>query len=844
MKNSPSPELQAWVARVRDAFHQGRSAASLEPVSRVQRLRDLLDTPVSEPVSGVEVRPLEVAGRPAEWLVPEGASDKARLLFIHGGFFLAGGFGLYRQPAMRLAKAAGLPVLLIDYRLAPENPFPQGLDDCVASFEWLMENGPEGASTAEDLFIAGDSAGGNLTFATLLRLRDEGKRLPDGAITMSPATDLAFTTDDWKQYIETDVAIGPFVAPLASLPLTPEVVASTSPYLQGADALHPYASPGFGDFKDLPPIYCMASALETLRPDAELAEWRAREAGVPFRLELWDHVFHAWPTLSDTMPESIEAFRRMARFIKGEQYKKLARDRFTEGRDLTEVMAENARANPDHLAVVLGEQRLTWAEFDKRLNKVANALIKLGIQPGDKVAALSGTSIEYMEIVFGTLRAGACIVPLSSMASSEALAMMVNDSDAKVFFLSDSYRSLIEPVEAGLTGLVAGGKVAIDFEKPGWVDYHALVEPAPDENPNVSIDPKSGFNIIYSSGTTGVPKGILHSRHMRAQEYPAASATGFSPYSVSLVSTPLYSNTTMAGLLPAMAHGGAAVLMSKFNAEEFLALAEAHQVTHAMLVPVQYQRIMDLENFGDYDLSTFEMKYSTSAPLREDLKRDILDRWPGGLIEYYGLTEGGVTCIMMAHLFPDKLHTVGFPVPGCEIKIMDEEGRELPQGEVGEVVGRSRAMMDGYYKAKDKTSESSYYDAEGNRWHRSGDMGRFDKEGFLELLDRKKDMIISGGFNVFAADLEAVLIKHPEVKDVAVIGIPSREWGETPLALVVAGAGADPEALREWANERLGKGQRISKVELREDLPRSQIGKVLKRELREPYWEGVGKGVN
>jgi acyl-CoA synthetase (AMP-forming)/AMP-acid ligase II len=743
-----------------------------------------------------------------------------------------------------LAEASGYSILAVDYGLAPEHPFPQGLEDCYRAYLWLLENGPKGAGAAENTFILGDSAGGNLALATALKLKDNEQPLPDGLILLSPTVDLTNSGDSWRSNIDTDIMLAGAATMMANAGLTEEEAFAASPYLQGADGRQPYASPINGDLTGLPPMLCLASEIEVLRDDSLMLRDKAVASMVDIRLEVWPHVFHAWPVTGNAMPESAESVRRMARFMDGTIYKRDAPSRFESFKDLSVSMAENAEATPDLEAVVLGDRALTWAEFDKRQNKVANALIGLGIEPGDKVAALSSTSIEYMEIMFGTLRAGACIVPLSSMAASDSLALMVNNSDAKVFFVSQSYKDLIDPITDQLTGLMDGGRIAIDFEEDGWVDYASLVDAQPDVNPKVNIGPDLGFNIIYSSGTTGVPKGILHRRSMRFQEYPNGVLGGYGPTSVTVVSTPLYSNTTMAGLLPTVANGGKTVLMSKFDARGFLELSEQHQATHAMLVPVQYQRIMDVEDFADFDLSTFHMKYSTSAPLRAELKRDILDRWAGGITEYYGLTEGGVTCVLFGHLFPDKLHTVGFPIPGCEIKVMSEDGQELPQGEIGELVGRSLAMMDGYYKAEDKTEESSWYDAEGNRYHRSGDMGRYDEDGFIELLDRKKDMIISGGFNVFAIDLEKVLLAHEDVLDATVIGVPSDQWGETPLGLVVAKPGADVDAIKAWANERLGKGQRISAVELRQDLPRSSIGKVLKRELRAPYWEAVGKAIS
>jgi long-chain acyl-CoA synthetase len=293
-------------------------------------------------------------------------------------------------------------------------------------------------------------------------------------------------------------------------------------------------------------------------------------------------------------------------------------------------------------------------------------------------------------------------------------------------------------------------------------------------------------------------------------------------------------------VLATLGVGGTTILMPRSDVVKFLEIAERERVTHAMLVPVQYQRILAHPEFGSYDLTAFKCKLSTSAPLRAHIKADAVKRWPGRLIEIYGLTEGGGSCTLEANLFPDKLHTVGKPGLGSEIVVLDEQGRVLPQGEVGELAGRAQIMMKGYYKQDDKTRDLFWHDQDGRLFFKSGDMGRIDEDGFVVLLDRKKDMIISGGFNVYAADIEVLLLKHPDVVDVAVIGIPSEQWGEQPMALCVRRDGADPteEAVKEWANRQLSKTQRLVAVEFRQSLPRSTIGKIMKRELREPYWAG------
>lgn len=213
-------------------------------------------------------------------------------------------------------------------------------------------------------------------------------------------------------------------------------------------------------------------------------------------------------------------------------------------------------------------------------------------------------------------------------------------------------------------------------------------------------------------------------------------------------------------------------------------------------------------------------------------------RWPGNLREVYGLTEGGISTCLDCAAHPDKWDSVGVPTEGAEVRVIDDAGNELPTGETGEIVGRAISMMRGYVNRDEQTREMLWTSAEGLVFYRSGDMGRVDEDGFVYILDRRKDMIISGGFNIYAVDLEKVLLSHPAVADAAVIGVPSEQWGESPLGLVVLNDGHDgcEAELLDWANRQLGKTQRLAALERRPELPRSTIGKVLKRELRAPYW--------
>jgi acyl-CoA synthetase (AMP-forming)/AMP-acid ligase II len=382
-------------------------------------------------------------------------------------------------------------------------------------------------------------------------------------------------------------------------------------------------------------------------------------------------------------------------------------------------------------------------------------------------------------------------------------------------------------------------RFAIDFEHADFEGYEAALAGSSTTDPMVSIDMDDAFNLIYSSGTTGTPKGIIQDHRMRAAQMDRVSPNGYDDNARTLISTPLYSNTTIVSFVPTLFGSSTVYLMPKFDAREFLQIVEREQITHTMLVPVQYKRIMDVPDFDSFDLSSMRIKFSTSAPLRADVKLDVLTRFPGKLVEYYGLTEGGGVTVLVADEHPDKLHTVGQLAPGNDIRLINTEGQEVPQGEVGEICGRGPTMMAGYYGRDDLTADYIWRNTEGEVYFRSGDMGSFDADGFLVLSDRKKDMIISGGLNIYANDLELVLLANPDVIDVAVIGIPSEAWGETPLGLVVLREGSTNTAdnLLQEVNMKLGKSQRISTIEIRKTLPRSSIGKILKKDLRIPYWQ-------
>ena len=500
---------------------------------------------------------------------------------------------------------------------------------------------------------------------------------------------------------------------------------------------------------------------------------------------------------------------------------------------LPELFETHGRHNRTKPAVECGDVTRNWGDFAANINRVAHALISRGVGKGDKVAICMGNSVEMLEAMFGAVRAGACVVPLSGLLTGAQLAHLISDSGARSVFGSADFRERLDD---------ARGEIAADlwvghgFEADGWDDLAAMTAGAATTPPAVSYDLTQDFNIIYSSGTTGLPKGIVQTHRARLHwAFSNATEMAFTADTRAMTTTALYSNGTWLMMLPVLFAGGTLHVMEAFDPGAFLSQVEAHKITHTFMVPPQFTMVLDRPEMETTDLSSLTCVLCAGSPLRRELKRAVIERLSPRLFELYGFSEGFAT-MLRPHQHTDKFETVGTPVIGFEVRILDEDG-EVPVGTPGEIAGYGAGNMKEYHDRPDLTAELIWRDERGRSFIRSGDVGAVDKDGYLSILDRKKDMIISGGFNVFPADIEEIVGQHPKVRDVTVIGIPHDKWGETCLALIIPAGDADADAVKSWANERLAKHQRLYAVEVRDDFPRNALGKVLKKELRAPYWE-------
>jgi long-chain acyl-CoA synthetase len=502
--------------------------------------------------------------------------------------------------------------------------------------------------------------------------------------------------------------------------------------------------------------------------------------------------------------------------------------------------ATNAQTFPDRDAVVCGRVRYTWSQWNARINQLAHAMRTLGIGEGDKIAMLLHNRHEFLEIGQAAIKIGAVMVPLNYRLRGREIEYILNNSDARALFTSEEFLGEIVPLMDAVPGITGGHYVLVGGgAAPGFAPYERLLEGQPTSEPPDQGPP--GMNaMIYTSGTTGRPKGVFRKGGIDPQLLMGI-VQGFGLQygsEVQIVPAPLYHSAPSLGSSLTIALGGTVVIMEKFDPEEFLALVDREKVTSSLVVPTIVKRVLALpdEVKGRYDVSSLRSLVVGAAPFPLETKLAAIEFFGDCVYEYYGSTDAGLNTILPPSEQRARPSSCGRIVPGTDIRILDDEGRELPTGEVGNIyVSNALVKAMQYYKDPGKTR-----DAFRGEHMTVGDMGYLDADGYLYIVDRKTDMVISGGVNIYPAEIEEIIYEHDAVLDVAVIGVPNEDWGEELKAVVQLkpGARASADDIIDFCRERLADYKRPRTVDFVAEVPRNPSGKLLKREIRAPYWQG------
>jgi long-chain acyl-CoA synthetase len=510
---------------------------------------------------------------------------------------------------------------------------------------------------------------------------------------------------------------------------------------------------------------------------------------------------------------------------------------------LGDIPARNAGLYPNKTAIIQGNVRIPFAQFDERVNRLANAILGLGAKKGDRIAILHQNCYQYIELYFALAKIGMPIVPLNYRFNPKEILYVLMDSGAKMIFFGKEYLSTIDKVKEEITSLEH--YVCIDDLLPGVKGYEDIISLAPAIEPAAMLDEEDLAILGYTGGTTGKPKGVMTThRNIITSCYNTALERLLTPDDTHLIIHPIFHAGGANSMFAFSFVGATNVILNTSNIDTILKTIQEHKISHLLLVPTMMLSVIEHPNLGSYDLSSLKTIYYGTAPISIEPLKKAMKLFKCNFSQTYGMTE---TFVPISILKPEdhklsenpeddkRMSSVGREVMGVKVRIVDNSGRELERGEIGEIVVQGKNVMKGYWNQPELTKEV-FKDG----WLYTGDMGKLDELRYLYIVDRKKDMIISGGENIYAKEVEDALSAHPAVAKAVVIGVPDDKWGEAVKGLVIKKKGSEvsEEELINFCKSRLASYKKPKSIEFMVDFPKSTAGKVLKRELRQKYWEG------
>jgi acyl-CoA synthetase (AMP-forming)/AMP-acid ligase II len=509
-----------------------------------------------------------------------------------------------------------------------------------------------------------------------------------------------------------------------------------------------------------------------------------------------------------------------------------------------DITRHHAQTRPDRIAIHFEGRRITFGELDRRTNQVANGLIAEGLKRQARIAILSKNAPAFFELWFGAAKADVVLVPVNFRLAPPEVAYVIADAGAEVVFVGADFYPVVEKIIPELK--TVRRIVTLDGPHGSWTSYADWVARQPESDQARKIAPEHCAIQMYTSGTTGHPKGaqLSHSGLLALTTVGLRSIGGWHENDVNLVCMPLFHIGGSGWALIGFHRGIDSVLMRDADPAAILRLIPEHRITKAFMVPALLLFILQNPQCKATDFSSLELICYGASPAPIDLVRNAIKIFGCALAQVYGLTEttGAITYLPPEdHHDPDRLKSCGKPMTGVEMRVVDGNGKDVPIGEVGEIITRSPQNMLGYWNQPEATRRAIR-----GEWFYTGDAGYLDEDGYIYIYDRVKDMIISGGENIYPAEVESALFGHPAIADVAVIGIPDDKWGEAVKAIVVKkpGTSVTPEELMGYARDRIAHYKAPRSVDFVDALPRTPTGKILKRELRKPYWAGQERQVH